>query len=98
MAGHLLLLRRADNFDDTQLIAGRLPGVVGERQPDPVAVQDAVTGWVDAPGAVHPEMGVHGQAAFDPEQKVLPAGQGLGDGAASRVGGPTPGNWETRAG
>ena len=52
MAGHLLLLCCADNFDDTQLIADRLPGVVGQCQPDPVAVQDPVTGRVDAASAL----------------------------------------------
>src|SRR6202022_4863171 len=88
----------ADQFDHAELIPDRLPVVVGEQQPDPVAVPDPFGRGPDLPGAVHAQVGVDGEAVLGPDEQVLAAGDGLGHAIAGQVGGGQPRDTEVAAG
>ncbi len=72
VASHPILLRGTEHLDHAQLVADRLPGVVREHQPDPVAGRDAVAGGTDTPRAVHAEVCVHGETPSTRSSRCLP--------------------------
>jgi hypothetical protein len=85
--GDLILVAGANQLDHAELITDRLPGIVGEHQPDLVAVLDLLGGPPDSPAAVHAEMSVDGEAVLGPGQQVLAARGGLDNHLTGQVGG-----------
>lgn len=100
MAHRVRLVRGADEFQDREAVAVR--GVVGvaEDRADLVvrAAVRAGPGGVHAPGAVHPQVGVEGEAALDAGEEVLAARGDVEKHAAGQVGGRETGDPEVRAG
>jgi len=98
LPGDPRLLARADQLDHAQLVPDGLPLLVGQQQPDPVAVAQplgrgpdpqlpSIFRWVCT---VRPLLG--------PGQQVLTARDGFGHDIAGQVGGGQPGNAEVAAG
>ena len=79
-------------------VPDRLPGVVGQHDPDPVVGRPAAAGRPDPPRAVHPQVRVHGLAVVGPDQQVLPARDHGAHGAPGQVRGGEPRDPEVAAG
>ena len=86
------------DLHDAQQVTNRLPGVVGEDQPYAVAAAGPLGGGPDPPGAIHAQVGVHGDTGVGPGQQVFSAGDGLGHRLAGQIGRREPGHPEVGAG
>src|SRR5215471_4651022 len=96
MPGHPVFAGGRQDLGDPEEVADRLPPRVGEQEAYLVNVSPwrARVRRADVPGAVHLEVGVHGQAVPGADQQVLAPGDGLGDRLAAEVDRGVPGNPE----
>lgn len=84
-----MLVRGAQEFQNGEAVADGCAVGVGQDRADLVggAAGPALVFCVHLPGAVHAEVGVEGQAAFDAGEEVLAAWGDVEDSAAREVGG-----------
>ena len=97
MAHYAFLVVTRQDLDHAEQVPERLPGVVGQDEPDPVITRQVVAGRADPPGSLHPQVGVDGQPAVYPGQQVLAPGDGAGHGPPGQVGRGEPRHPEVAA-
>ena len=95
-----VLVGGAQQFQDGEAVADGGVGGGAEDRPDLVggAAAPALAGGVHLPGAVHPQVGVEGEAALDAGEEVLAARGDVQDGAAGEIGRGELGHAEVGAG
>lgn len=100
MADRLVLVPGAEQFEDGEPVADGGVLRVGEDGADLVggATAPALARGVDAPGSVHPEMAVQGEAALDAGEEMLAARDDVQDRPAGEVGGGESGDAQVGAG